>query len=149
MNKTPPKNISDSKAIASITGAGVGTLIITIAQNLPDTLSWKKWLIIIAPSAAVVTNALMSWVKNKLNRFLNEKEMKNLYNSTKNQLETAISNPNTSAKHKKNLLIKLEELEMKWVNVNFERIGRIEKIVLFDTKPVINTRLNNAKTNET
>ncbi len=66
MNDTQSKN-DNASTVAGIAGAGIGTTITAIAQCLPDTSSFKRVLIIAAPTIAVIINAFVKYLLYKFN----------------------------------------------------------------------------------
>ena len=66
MKTSKPSGNKDYRIEAGVTGAGVGTFLIYIANNLPDSNVYKSWLVLIAPSASIVIIAIYIWFKSNL-----------------------------------------------------------------------------------
>lgn len=115
-----------------IAGAGGGTLLAVIANNLPDDSFWKPVLRYVAPSVAVVVSVLWRWIQTILWRWV-ENEVRTYYRTHKvsklskkarARLLSALKNPNTSEAHRKRIQERLEKLETMMSNRDF---GEIEE----------------------
>src|SRR5580700_7883635 len=51
---------------ASVAGAGGGTLLVLLAQNMSAQNPWKSWLMIIAPSSSVFLAEVWQWLRGPL-----------------------------------------------------------------------------------
>jgi hypothetical protein len=115
-------NRATSKLQAGVAGAGGGTLLVLLANNLPPGNTWKPWLLIIAPSASVTISVVASWVKHYFEKKLNTRELEILIAQSKETLRSALNNDQTSPEHKAELRKNLEELERLLVNRDIENI---------------------------
>lgn len=107
---------------AGAAGAGGGTLLVLLANNLPNNNVWKPWLVIIAPTATVAFTMLFSWLRGSMDRFLKKRQLKSQIKQTRQTLELAFQNPNTSARHRLLLRAELERLEMLLVRTDLTKI---------------------------
>ncbi|KPQ43996.1 MAG: hypothetical protein MPEBLZ_01464 [Candidatus Methanoperedens nitroreducens] len=104
------------------TGAGVGTFLIYIANNLPDSNVYKSWLVLIAPSASIVIIAFCTWLKSNLKKYRTEKEFRSSINQTRETLNEILDNPKTSDEHRKRIGKRLEEFEKLVVDIQFDKV---------------------------
>jgi hypothetical protein len=111
-----------SKLQSGAAGAGGGTLLVLLANNLPQGHPWKSWLLLIAPSASVAIAVLAAWTRRYLETLLNRRELKSLILQSKETLRAALNNDQTSPEHKAELRKHLEELESLLVERDLERI---------------------------
>jgi hypothetical protein len=111
-----------SKAGSGAAGAGSGTLLVLLANNLPHDNPWKSWLILIAPSLSVAIGILYSWARKSVESYLNKRELAQLIRNAKKTLTEAVQNPNTSEEHRQQLRKELEELEVLLVRTDVDRI---------------------------
>lgn len=107
---------------AGAAGAGGGTLLALLANNLPPDNSLRSWLIILAPSATVAISAGWIWLRHKIERHYREKELKVLISQSKQTLQEALANPNTSENHRRELRKQLEQLELIDINIALNRV---------------------------
>ncbi len=109
----PPDNAKDSGngVGGAIGGAGIGTLLILLANNLPEDKWFKSWLVIIAPSVAVVINALYNLVKRQIDRYVEEYKTKAAMKRAKTTLQAAIDSDLTPEPDKDKYKADLVELE--------------------------------------
>lgn len=101
-----------SKVGATATGAGSGTLLVIIAESLPETNPLKSWLVIVAPTLSVTLSALWYWAQIEIANYLQEKKIYTLVQKTKKTLLVALNNSDTSNEHREAIRRKLEELEL-------------------------------------
>jgi hypothetical protein len=111
---------------AKFAGISCGTLLVLLANNLPDTYAYKSWFIIIAPSVAVlftgfwrllVANIKAYW-KNRV-RCAQEKKLRKIFSN-------ALSNPNILESEKNKIQNKLALFEHH--NIHFWTRRVLEKI---------------------
>jgi hypothetical protein len=119
---TPKHRIAEGKLGAGAAGAGGGTLLVLLADNLPENSRWKSWLVIIAPSATVFTSILWLWIRNLLGEFMRRRETTLVITEAKVTLERAMKNPLTSQRHREILQRKYEELELLEINGLSQRL---------------------------
>ena len=124
---TENKEKKGGNIVSGAAGAGGGTLLVLLAQNMGDTNEFKSWLLILAPSASVLLGGLLSWVKDRLIDFFRERTIEKAFEKAKITLETALTNEKTSEEHKKSLREKLEDLERLAVKGEIERIQTLLK----------------------
>ncbi len=122
MANAPNQNKSSEKVIAGVTGAGSGTLIVMLANNLPEASPWKSWLVIMAPSVSVLSGAIYQWIKAKISDYFQQKDLSSAIDQARKTLETALNNQATTAEHKKELQKNLEKLE------KLEAAARMKKV---------------------
>ncbi len=111
-----------SRLPAGAAGAGGGTLLVLLANNLPPTNPWKSWLALIAPSVSVAVTALAALLKRYFETRLARRELISLISEAKQTLTAALANPQTSEEHKTQLRKELEKLELLSVQADLEKI---------------------------
>ncbi|MFI3219619.1 MAG: hypothetical protein QX189_10935 [Methylococcales bacterium] len=121
LSPTNGKNKSSSIAMGAA-GAGGGTLLVLLANNLPDASLFKSWLVIIAPSASVFLGSLLFWLKNKVSSYFENKMVQNELEKIREMLKTALNDDNTSEQHKEEMRKKLESLDKIAVNIRLNKI---------------------------
>jgi len=101
-----------SKVGAGALGAGGGTLLVVLANSLPENLWWKRWAVLIAPSFAVGLSALAVWSRQVIEEYFSNWKKELLFSRAKGTIENLLNNPLTSAAHKNELREQLEQLEL-------------------------------------
>jgi hypothetical protein len=119
-----------SSAPTGLAGAGGGTLLVLLANNLPQNSPWKPWLVLIAPSVSVGIAVLFSWARRFIDRKLADRELERLVRRSRETLETALRNPETSPEHKAEMRKALEGLEKLLVQRNIKQIDAIDSAVI-------------------
>ncbi len=124
---SPPSNNGDKipKQAPGVVGAGGGTLLVLLANNIPDDNPWKSWLVIIAPTASVVLAAGMSWVRRQIEEALQRRAKTALINRARKTLQDGITDPNTSEETRAQLRADLEELNRLVAREAFEKARAI------------------------
>ena len=111
MARTPNQSKGSKRLIAGATGAGSGTLLVILANNLPETSPLKSWIVILAPSASVLAGGLYQWVVTKISNHFQQKDLTTAIEQARTTLTNALNNPVTTPEHKKELQESLERLE--------------------------------------
>lgn len=97
-------------------GAGTGTLLVVLVQNLPDNAKIKSWLLILAPSISFILKYLFDFLKlcfKKWNlTFCYKKRRKNLIE---------IINQNKDSEHIELYKKKLIQLEQYFINYDLDK----------------------------
>lgn len=122
MVKSPNQNKSSERVIAGATGAGSGTLLVILANNLPETSPWKSWLVIIAPSISVLAGGLYHWCKEKIVEHFQQRDFVTAIEQARQTLEKSLRNPATTEEHKKELQANLEKLEKLEANAKMKKV---------------------------
>ncbi|MFC2973322.1 hypothetical protein ACFOJE_14020 [Azotobacter bryophylli] len=111
MSDAQKEKTSGSAIGGGATAASSGTLIIMIANSLPQDSLYKIALLHAAPTITVIIGAiatyLISWVKQHLAR----RELEDAVSDAKSYMVEMLKNPETSDGHKNNIRQKLEQLE--------------------------------------
>ena len=102
----------ESKAGAGAAGAGAGTLLVVIANSLPNDHGLRPWLIYLAPSASAVMSLVWVWLQVEIGNWVQEKKLASLVAKAKDTYRDALQNPDTSDEHKNSIRSQLEELEL-------------------------------------
>jgi hypothetical protein len=138
-----PKNsnrvTSQGKASAGVAGASGGTLIVLLANKLPDN-SLRDFLILAAPSVSVFLGGFALWLQVKAANYIRDREARLIFSQTKHVLEAALNNGSTSASHKKQIRLKLEDLENRFIRRHVERMDSVNIV----TEQEIIERMNSS-----
>jgi hypothetical protein len=109
-NGTPvgPSNLG----VAAVGGGGIGTIVVGLAQLLPETNAMHGFLITIAPALSVGISGAWVWAGGQIDEYRTNKRRTKAIADTRNHLQAVIKDPNTTPERleqaKKQLLI-LEE----------------------------------------
>jgi hypothetical protein len=112
---------------AGAAGAGSGTLLVLLANNLPEGSPWKSWLVILAPSVSIAISVLYGWSKASIDRRAARKELGQVVDRARFTLQKALENPSTSLEHRKQLQKELEGLELILVKADLDKIRVLTK----------------------
>jgi hypothetical protein len=118
------KNLADgygSKMGALAAGAGTGTLMVVLAENLPDR-PIKSLLILTAPAASSILSWIWDSVRSLVESRLREREKEQLFSRARGTIVEAMDDVHISAEYKEMLRRQLEELEMLKVSELYKRI---------------------------
>jgi hypothetical protein len=114
-----------STAVAGVGGIGGGTLLVVIAESLPDGHWAKPFLYWAAPTASVTLTAVWIWIQRRVVRWDREREQRTAVMKAKAVLTQALANPQTTSEHRDRLRSQLEALELLEVEDHMERIRLI------------------------
>jgi hypothetical protein len=121
---TPPiKSLGlASKTNAGLAGAGGGTLLVLLADSLPESSTLKDALILASPSISVFVTSMWLWVQIRLFNYMQEKKLDVLVRQTKIMLKETLENSDTSDAHRETIRELLEELELFWVRRSMVKV---------------------------
>jgi hypothetical protein len=126
MNKSAGSEKSRrSNLPAGAAGAGGGTLLVLLANNLPADNRWKPWLVLIAPSVSIGISTLWIWLKHEIEGWLAKRALRAWIIEARQTLDSALRNPLTSEEHKAQLRRELEKLEALLVKTAMNRVGEL------------------------
>jgi len=114
-NKTS-KSQNSSNLQAGVAGAGGGTLLLLLAENLPETSEYKSWIILIAPTLSVGLAAFWKWLSTIVDNYIKKRKLEWLKNKLREDIENAIGNPNIPSEDKSMLKKKLAQFEIQNIN---------------------------------
>lgn len=106
-------------------GAGTGTLLVVLAQNLPES-TLKSWLVLAAPTASTVLSWIWTWMRELVEIRVRDREKQQLFSTVRKTIVDALEDPLLSHEHKVSLRRQLEELEMLRVSELYKRIKLLE-----------------------
>jgi hypothetical protein len=112
---------------AGAAGAGSGTLLVLLANNMPTGNPWKSWLVIVAPSVSIAISVLYGWIKSSIDKRAAKQELEQLVDRARITLQTALQNPSTSEEHRRQLQKELEALELLLVKADLDKIRVLAK----------------------
>lgn len=93
---------------AGIAGAGIGTLMVSLAKNLPDDTAYKSWMVIAAPTIAVV----VSWMARRVEIYWKRKQVTALKKKMKEKISELLDNPILNDKEKEKLQREIVDIDM-------------------------------------
>jgi len=128
--KPREKSSPGAKAGAGAAGAGSGTLLVLLANNLPDKSPWKSWLVLFAPTLSIAITISYGWARRSIEHYLDRRDLERLIRDAKGTLKEALENPNTSEEHRKQIRGELESLEMLLVKSNIDRLRVLSRSAL-------------------
>jgi hypothetical protein len=109
---------SASKGLA---GAGGGTLLVLLANNLSKDNPWRSWLALVAPSATIGITFVYRWVRE----YYADLEVQRLYRETKKTCDEAEKNPDATPEHKAVMKQAREMVERQVVERSLQRLFAI------------------------
>lgn len=111
---------------ASIAGAGGGTLLVLLANNLPDTYPLKSWLVILAPSVSIVLSLFWKYISRKSNAYFKVKKIERSKKLLLQKIENALQNGIISEKEAITLRKKMREIELQSIDNLANKIKSID-----------------------
>ena len=111
---------------ASIAGAGGGTLLVLLANNLPDSYFLKSWLVIIAPSVSIVLSLFWKFISRKSNAYFKVKKVERSKKLLLQKIENALQNGIISEKEAAMLKKKMREIELQSIDNLANKIKSID-----------------------
>lgn len=126
------KNADRSRSNAGLAGAGGGTLVAVIANELPEGNLLKVPLIYCAPSISLILTMIWVWLQVRIASYFREREVKTLIEALRNELETKLRDPEISADIRAQLQKELEELNLISVQRLKERLQSLNVITADD-----------------
>lgn len=111
---------------ASIAGAGGGTLLVLLANNLPDTYPLKSWLVIVAPSVSIVLSLFWKYISRKSNAYFKVKKVERSKKLLLQKIENALQNGIISEKEAIMLKKKMREIELQSIDNLANKIKSID-----------------------
>jgi len=127
------KEKKDAQTNAGLAGAGSGTLVALIANQLPDSNVIKPILHLSAPSISILVVGLWVWLKVKIANYVRDREVDILIKKAKNTLEKEIANPHITEEYRLILVKQLEDINA----ININRIkSRIEALEIVRIKDI-------------
>lgn len=111
---------------ASIAGAGGGTLLVLLANNLPDNYPLKSWLVIIAPSVSIALSVFWKFISRKTNAYFKVKKIARSKKILHRKIEAALHNRLISREEAAMLKRKMIELELQSIENLSNKIRNID-----------------------
>jgi hypothetical protein len=119
----PPQKSTPSVAPA-IAGAGIGTLLLYLAERLPNS-GFKTVLVLSAPTITIAANVFWRWLLKWWNARQTERVLKWRIEQYKKYLSEELADPKLSKGHKKNLQDKYDQLSQLQADLHWKRISAI------------------------
>jgi hypothetical protein len=121
VSQNSPLNKSKKNGVVSAgaAGGGLGTLLISFAEGLPETNEWKTFLTLIAPILTVGVSGLWLFVKTvyidpvvaTMKHKSSHAHISRLIEDAKKVEQIVINDPNSSQEHKDEMRNNVEKLE--------------------------------------
>jgi hypothetical protein len=105
---SPSKKVRVGGATA---GAGGGTLLVLIANSLPERSVWKPWVLATAPTITVALSTASSWGAGRFVHFIKNKRFLRAIAKAKRKTEEGLKKEGASPKQKALMRRHLEELQ--------------------------------------
>ncbi len=145
-----PQKDKGSKVGAIAAGAGGGTLLVVLANALPEGSQWKHTLVLVAPSISVTLSVIWLWVQKEIVCYIRNRKVLAVANRVKSRLLEALANQNTSEEHRLIIQQRLENLELMLADRDLKLIAslideidkdvaKLESIPTKSTKKVISS----------
>ena len=115
-----------SSTSASIAGASSGTLLVLLANNLPDSYPLKSWLVIIAPTVSIAFSLLWKILIREKNAYYKRKRVIKFKKLLQKKIEAALSDGLISAEEAAALKRKMIEIELQSIDNLANKIKNIE-----------------------
>ena len=125
-NNETLNNQQPSSTSASIAGASSGTLLVLLANNLPDSYPLKSWLVIIAPSVSIAFSLLWKILIREKNAYYKRKRVIKFKKLLQKKIEAALSDGLISAEEAAALKRKMIEIELQSIDNLANKIKNIE-----------------------
>ena len=109
----PQQNGETGIGVAALGGGGAGTVLVGIAQLLPETDNWRTFLIVIAPAFSVAISSFWIWITAEYNKYRKEKAIRKTVSELRQYLNEQLSNSDIPQEMKKQYEKQLLQLEEK------------------------------------
>ncbi|EHU4934785.1 hypothetical protein QTG64_004390 [Vibrio vulnificus] len=111
-----------------VVGASSGTLVVVIANALPEgSATLKELLIHSAPTLTMISSAVFGYASYRVVKYFFEKERKAEISAAKAACQESLKNPVTSPEHKSKIRQSLEHIEQLEVEASLENVKAIMK----------------------
>jgi hypothetical protein len=101
---------------AGAAGVSGGTLLVLLAQNLPDDNPAKSWLLILAPSATLAVAYVWARLRFALDDYLAQRSARSTFSQARTTLHEILNDPRTTEDHKTDVRKELKQLERDYIN---------------------------------
>jgi len=116
MGKSQAGDEKDVKLGAGVFAAGTGTILVAIANILPEENTWKPWLIILSPSVSVIANILGLWLQQFIVSYIKNFEESRKLDDLVNTIDKYLSDSNLTSEFKDHLLRSKEQAQLTVIN---------------------------------
>ncbi|WP_343668373.1 hypothetical protein [Chitinophaga sp.] len=119
-------NQQPSSTSASIAGASSGTLLVLLANNLPDNYPLKSWLVIIAPTVSIAFSLIWKFLIREKNAYYKRKRVVKFKKLLLQKIEAALRDGLISSEEAAALKRKMIEIELQSIDNLANKIKNIE-----------------------
>lgn len=116
------KSSGTSQVGSSIAGGSSGTLLVLIAESLPDGSLWKPILLFTAPWFTVASQVIFSAIVKEAREILQVRKLQLLTKNARAEIGQILEDPNTSEPHREVLIEKLEKVNITLVDHHLAKI---------------------------
>ncbi|SFE92621.1 hypothetical protein SAMN05518672_11284 [Chitinophaga sp. CF118] len=122
------KSKSQSAIIArnnssDIVGAGGGTLLILLAQNLPENYSYKSWMVASAPAITMAVKFLWKLMDREYFFFKRKRNARKKRMEVTQDIDQLLNDPNTSNRVKETLREQREEVQLSLIKEQIRELN--------------------------
>ena len=121
MPGSPPDKQESGGVIPAAAGATGGTALIAVIATLSDDNPYKPWLLLATPALTVGLSGVFWFCKRELIRYGRRRQVKGVVG----KITEALSNPLTSAAHKRKMREKLEAIEFQEIQNTISELQNI------------------------
>lgn len=108
----PDNNVEPKNGVGgAIGGAGAGTLLVLLANNLSNEHWYKSWLVIAAPTVAVIINGILNFIKRQIELWWEQWKAEAPLRQARKTLQAKITHRDTPPDEKAKYQQDLDELE--------------------------------------
>ena len=126
------KEADRSRGSAGLAGAGGGTLVAVVANELPDSSFLKVPLLYCAPSISLVLTLVWVWLQVRIASYFREREVRNLIEDLRTEIERKLQDPDISEDIRAQLQKELDDLNLISVQRLKERLQSLNVITAED-----------------
>lgn len=113
------KKVTTSGKAVGVSG---GTLVVLLSKSLPDTSPLKPWILLAAPTVAVVMSEGSTWLLYRFGSWWKDRTLAAELRRAREAVQKGLQTTGTSAQHKSELRKKMEEIDRIEVDNSMERI---------------------------
>lgn len=121
-------------SVGAVGAAGGGTLLVLVANQLPENSKLKPWLLLIAPSMTLTFGIVWFWLQAIVVDMLHDWQLRRAFQRAKSTLEDALKNPATSDTHKDHIRREIEGLEKMIIAQEKDRITALRLLSTHDAR---------------
>lgn len=118
---------SESTAVATVTGATGGTLLLALIDLIPDENIYKQFFILLSPTATVTLRYIYLLIQRRFTSSISTWEAREEFNAFHSEVEVVLQTENISEKHRQDLTKRLEEARLAYFDNRAKQIKSKKK----------------------